>query len=298
MFLRKHARWITLYALTPCHAGAGSSTGAIDLPIQREKHTNWPVIQSSGVKGAFRDLAETLWGGATNSDVQALFGKASEGAERFTQPGALSFTDARLLALPVRSNIAPFVWVGCPALLTRVARDLALSGLNGTVSTVEAPGEKALGVAAPAGTIVLEDLALSSDALRQDGNGTRIMERATGALWREIKDRWFLVSDQHFQFLTEHATEVQPRIALGPNKTTDEGLWYQEVLPPETLLYSRIFATGERRAGGMEVTAVLEKLDKLKDAGYIQMGGDETLGRGIFEMVWIAEHNREVAHAG
>jgi CRISPR/Cas system CMR subunit Cmr4 (Cas7 group RAMP superfamily) len=31
----------------------------------------------------------------------------------------------------------------------------------------------------------------------------------------------------------------------------------------------------------------LQKLDGLKKAGYIQMGGDETLGRGIFEMSWL-----------
>jgi len=289
MFTRNHARWITLSALTPCHAGAGSSTGAIDLPIQREKHTNWPVIQSSGVKGAFRVLAETLWGGETHADVQALFGKGGNAAESGTQPGALSFTDARLLALPVRSSVAPFVWVGCPALVTRVARDLALIGRNGVSPSVEVPGDKALGFAVTADTIVLEDLALSSGSLSQGTNVEEIMGYATGSLWSTIKARWLLVSDQHFQFLAENATEVQPRIALGPNKTTDDGgnLWYQEVLPPETLLYVLTFATAERKANGMAVSDVLQKLDELKNPGYIQMGGDETLGRGIFEMAWI-----------
>lgn len=290
MFSRDHARWVILSALTPCHAGAGSSTGAIDLPIQREKHTNWPVIQSSGVKGAFRDLAETQWGGATNPDVQALFGKASEGTERSTQPGALSFTDARLLALPVRSSIAPFVWVGCPALLKRVARDLTLIGHREVPPTVENPGGKALGFATTSDPIILEDLALSPGPLSQGANIEAIMGHAAGPSWNEIKTRWFLISDQHFQFLAENAMEIQPRIALGPNKTTDDGgnLWYQEVLPSETLMYTLVFATGERKANGngLNVSVVLQKLDGLKTAGYIQMGGDETLGRGIFQMSW------------
>ena len=43
-----------MYAVTPCHAGSGSALGVVDLPIQRERHTNWPMIQASGVKGAFR----------------------------------------------------------------------------------------------------------------------------------------------------------------------------------------------------------------------------------------------------
>ena len=45
----------TFYAVSPIHAGSGASTAAVDLPIQRERHTNWPHIQASGVKGAMRD---------------------------------------------------------------------------------------------------------------------------------------------------------------------------------------------------------------------------------------------------
>ena len=45
---------VIMYGITPCHAGSGSSMGVVDLPIQRERHTNWPMIQASGVKGAFR----------------------------------------------------------------------------------------------------------------------------------------------------------------------------------------------------------------------------------------------------
>ena len=30
---------------TPLHAGAGQSVAGIDLPIQREVHTDWPCCQ-------------------------------------------------------------------------------------------------------------------------------------------------------------------------------------------------------------------------------------------------------------
>lgn len=39
------------------HVGAGSSTGTIDLPIQREKHTNFPHIEGSSLRGAIREAA-------------------------------------------------------------------------------------------------------------------------------------------------------------------------------------------------------------------------------------------------
>nr|MBP7373092.1 hypothetical protein [Opitutaceae bacterium] len=33
-----------LFTRTPLHVGAGSSVGAIDQPIIRERHTGFPVI--------------------------------------------------------------------------------------------------------------------------------------------------------------------------------------------------------------------------------------------------------------
>ena len=42
---------------TPMHAGSGNDLGHI-VPIQREKHTNFPNVQSSSLKGAFREHIE------------------------------------------------------------------------------------------------------------------------------------------------------------------------------------------------------------------------------------------------
>ena len=52
--MKQNASILSLYAISPCHVGSGSSVGVVDLPIQRERHTNWPVIQASGMKGALR----------------------------------------------------------------------------------------------------------------------------------------------------------------------------------------------------------------------------------------------------
>lgn len=44
---------------TSVHAGSGSDLGVIDLPIQREKHTGFPKIESSSLKGALRERLES-----------------------------------------------------------------------------------------------------------------------------------------------------------------------------------------------------------------------------------------------
>ena len=47
---------MTIFSRTPVSVGAGSSVGAIDLPVMRERHTRIPIIPGSSVKGVLRDL--------------------------------------------------------------------------------------------------------------------------------------------------------------------------------------------------------------------------------------------------
>ena len=56
--MKNNASILCLYAVTPCHAGSGASVGVVDLPIQREAHTDWPCVYGSAVKGALRAHAE------------------------------------------------------------------------------------------------------------------------------------------------------------------------------------------------------------------------------------------------
>jgi len=124
---------LLLRASTPVHAGAGRTLGTIDLPVQREQHTGWPLLQSSTVRGALRDLhrqhlvsegkARDLEAADAHAEVRSVFG-----AQNAEQAGALSVADARLLALPARSAAGVFAWVTCGAALERLAHDLELAG--------------------------------------------------------------------------------------------------------------------------------------------------------------------------
>jgi CRISPR-associated protein Cmr4 len=48
-------RNLLIFTRTPLHVGAVSSVGAIDQPIQRERHTGFPIIPGSSLKGCFAD---------------------------------------------------------------------------------------------------------------------------------------------------------------------------------------------------------------------------------------------------
>jgi CRISPR-associated protein Cmr4 len=52
----KKAKLFFLLAETPLHPGSGGdSTGIVDLPIQRERYTNFPKIEASSLKGSLRE---------------------------------------------------------------------------------------------------------------------------------------------------------------------------------------------------------------------------------------------------
>ncbi|MEY4935578.1 MAG: hypothetical protein RIS64_1937 [Bacteroidota bacterium] len=142
---------------TPLHAGSGDSLGIVDLPIQRERHTSFPKIEASSLKGALReafeeqilkdlkdDKSNKLAVGQALKELNQVFGfddgKMSifksedlknlfkEGNEFKTDfAGAIGFTDARLLLFPVKSMKGVFAWITCPRVLKQFAKDMNLA---------------------------------------------------------------------------------------------------------------------------------------------------------------------------
>ena len=120
----KHAA-VFLYAVSPVHMGAGSAVGVIDNPIQREKHTGHPCFAGSGIKGAVRHGFTAIDG--DEKLIDGLFGPDSNNPE--LHAGAVSFGDAQLVALPVRSLKGGYVYATCPQALSRAQRLLSLIGV-------------------------------------------------------------------------------------------------------------------------------------------------------------------------
>jgi len=302
-------RLLTLHALTFLHPGTGQTTGVVDLPVQREVHTGFPMIASSGLKGSMREKAEQAVKekqGWTEDEVKAVFGpdtqKSAPGAEA---AGALIVTDARILAFPVRSLQQVFVWVTCPMVLNRLARDLELIGLpNGNVpKQFNIDKEKACPADGTAlnGVLVLEELGfkLVSDSSQQVAQLADLIQGndshagyATSLKELDFKERLVVIHDEDFQHLVRHATQVSARIKLdeeGKKITSGKGgnLWYEETLPPETVMYALLRAENPRfkDSGLKDSAAVLGKVqdlfdDKKPNNKYLQVGGNETVGQG------------------
>jgi len=144
---------LLIHAQTALHPGSGTALGAVDLPVQRERHTQWPTIAGSALKGILRDScreeARHSYGGdrkkanEEDPDLIAAFGPGKVD-ESSSHAGALSVTDARILAFPVRSLRGVFAWVTCMDVLQRLQRDLGLAKMDGMTLPEEPGKEKAL----------------------------------------------------------------------------------------------------------------------------------------------------------
>jgi CRISPR-associated protein Cmr4 len=297
---------------TPLHAGTGRGLGAVDLPIQRERVTDYPTVQASSLKGVLRAVTAPNGrvAGLTAEEHRAIFGPETGNAS--DHAGALSVGDARLLLFPVRSLAGVFAWTTSADALARFRRAAALAGLPLDWPEPPSPSVGATLVAddtlVAGGSVVLEEFSYTPDRSQAEtirGIGVwlaanALPETAEYAYWRDALPRKLcILPEDDFRDFVLHGTEVQTHVRLEPDtKTVAAGaLWTSESLPVDTLLYAPLLATPSRAQNGPQLTAA-QVIEKVTGLGLprLQLGGDETTGQGIVALRFTTAH--AFAHAG
>lgn len=292
-----------MYAVTPCHAGSGSALGVVDLPIQRERHTNWPMIQASGVKGAFRANFDRFKSRITTENdinlttiTESIFGtdKGNSGSNDSNSgyAGSLSVSDAKILAYPMRSNVSPFVWITCPSVLKRLSLDLEIAGMDSfDVSKFNVDENKYVVLNGNvSGEVLLEDFKVSS-ATNQEA--LEEFNRIIRSYFQKA-ERLLLVSDNVFDYGVTYCTQIMAQIAIDSKTgTTAAGtLRYQEELPSDTIMYTVIHWGDSKVNNELKANEIKKYITEKVIKKHIQVAGDETCGRGIFELSWYPNDNQ------
>lgn len=307
-------RILYFFTRTPLHVGAGSSVGAIDQPIIRERHTGFPVIPATSLKGTFAD--------AWNSDLKSQGEKRNLrvttkkvqdneeldevtdaawlfGSDNATHAfaGALQFSEARLLAFPIRSAKGSFAWITCPLMLERAARDGVLdrslipkfptedqAGKSDELAFFGANGPLALG-----DKVVLEEYTFShtgSDEANKVGKVIANLLDDDG-VWNEVALRLVILSNGMMSFFAQNACEVAQHVRINDETGTAAGsaLFNQENVPSETMFYSVLRAFDERSAkkdtkDPRKAGQAFGAFEKKCDGQVYQFGGDASTGLG------------------
>lgn len=301
----KLAKPLFLFCESPLHAGSGSDLGVVDLPIQRERHTSFPKIESSSLKGALRERYEGVLG-QDSKTLQAVFGPDSGGNDWETYASSIGFTDARLLLFPVKSMRGVFAWVTCPRVLGRFMEDMKTCGIDLPFSKPQAPSMPAntqLRIKSGSDAIVLE--AYKFEPKTDDENMQELANWLMIQVFQGADSYWqqkaaqdvVVLSDDDFTDFVNLSTEVITRTQID-NKTgtvKDGALFTEEYLPAESLMYSLVLAApvfaGTEKVqiaevnGSRDSEAVMgfftDNLSGDEINNRFQLGANATLGKGL-----------------
>ena len=288
----------TIRTRSGLHCGIGQGLSDIDLPTAKESVSGYPFIPGTSLKGVLRDRFDD------DSELfKAAFGQAA--TDKIDFAAALSFTDARLLCLPVRAYFGTFAYLTSPSALGLLKETLKQSGIKGLPGLPDyplptqtdsyraslPPETKLLGTGELANKILLEDLDLLVDGesassadkwasliadlvFGNDGDGKRL-----------FGERFVIADDNVLAFLCETALPVATHNKIGDNGVVvDMALWFEEFVPPETIFYGSIHGEDSRNPKAADFSA-RQLLDFICEQPiYCQVGGNATTGRGLVSM--------------
>ena len=324
----RDVRLYGIYTISPLHCGTGQTAGAVDLPVARESHTGLPFIPGSSLKGVARDVLERH----DEEHVEGLFGSEppqpggprddgdaeTQGGRRdggdTLKAGNLLFTDARLLALPVRSLQRPFLYVTSPLVLLRLERELGAFGVEEVFPAhwvcprprddgAGGDGREHQALVADRSLegqpLVLEDLCYDAGQVVRQALVGDLAERLVGLLAADealgrhlLPSSLVVVPDEDLCDLAQRTLPVVARTQLTPGKTTDKwkdestgreysgNLWYEEAVPPDTLLYAFVGAPDLDRTWNGPDTPSARLHGQADNLRRVQIGGNETVGAG------------------
>ena len=317
--MQTHKKVLFLTTETPLHAGSGSDLGIVDLPIQRERHTDFPKIEASGLKGSIREYFENQ---AKESDAQQateehlgfapndtkemtvnkaihrIYGYDKKAAGEYEKEafknheefaGALAFTDARLLLFPVKSMKGVFAWITCPQILERFRKEMDQSGMElqfelpGALTTTQNSE-----LFATNNSIVLEEYTYK---VQEDQSATDLAQWVannvvTEPYWQEkLKKSMVVLPNDDFRDFVNFSSEVITRTKISNATGTVEpgALFTEEYLPEDTLMYTQVMASDEFWEDETKYKAhdIITWMEALLNDKVMQIGGNATLGKGM-----------------
>lgn len=309
-------RLLWLHAETFIHVGSGMGTELIDLPFARESVTDYPYIPGSGMKGALRDAARRkydfpeLKNGKAEPDprdgaVVRYFG--SDQGE-----GAILVSDARLAFLPLRSLDKAFRYVTCPYLLQRMARDIAFANPAMELMELDSLQRDLVGFSLknceavflperPDRDLFLEEFRFKPVVDNKHQEGVNLVTkffRMGDAIESLVNNQLAVISDEWFAYFARHGLHVRMRNALDSALKTVIGgaLWSEESLPPETLLY--IVLLDRPGSHAPQLRSFLNDIGGAEIRGYLQVGGNETVGEGWFRVLGLPKASTDISKSG
>jgi CRISPR-associated protein Cmr4 len=263
---------IYLYLIAPLHTGGATQEGNL-LGIARESHTDLPYVPSSTIRGRLRASAPDI-------TREMLFGTELQGSNQLMQ-GSIWIGDASILWVPVPSLSHGVVWVSSPMLLRRWTRFI-----GGTIAQViPVPYSTNLKNETKKSPVYLKDAILKFDDLQEWDDYEDYIPIKSHEDIKQV----MVLPDQHCATLIQMSLWRQVKIKLDEHKSVDGGFRYEEAIPPDTLMYFPWGVTSQ--TNGISKTAKSTFQELLNSQQLLQIGGQESLGRGFVQLSYTQGDN-------
>ena len=240
--------------LTNLHVGNGESNfDIIDNAVEKDPVTGLPTINSSGVKGAFRQYFKEK--GSPEDVIKNIFGseqKSSQGTGSI--PGKVKFYQADLLARPARASMGDMsnYMVTSKEAIELFNKKVEIFGEKSKKITVNSAANNAIGVEGVTNFIVSKiDL---------------------------INETTVIVTDRELSDL--------PLPVLARNQLDDgisKNLWYEQIVPHKSIFTFVVSSDNDVSLNLFE--------NILGDTAYVQFGGNASIGYGLCQIEKIGGKN-------
>lgn len=263
------ARIFRLRMVTNLHMGSGESNfNFIDNQVQRDPITSYPNMHSSGIKGALREYFD---GNLGKDFTKIIFG--AENQDTNTQQGSVSFTEGKLLALPVRSNKKSYFIGTTKELIKEFINFSQMFGKNDIeidLDKLEIGEDKALVIGEKVDNLMIEGIEAKKIEFKPE-----LAEKLKSILGA---DDIVIFSEKFFK------SEISKKLPVIARNVLDNGvsknLWYEEVVPRESIFYMGVISTQNKKE---EFEKFVEELGK----NLIQIGANATTGYGFTKFIEV-----------
>jgi len=309
------AQLLSIATLTPLHTGVGRTGTVVDLPVQRDP-LGFPIIYASSLKGAVKSHVY-LSGGK----FRELLGPEPGDDEKYSSP--ISFTDAKLVFMPIRSGKSSPVMVTSKRMLDYAIDILELIEFlkesNGEeanleevkdlketlrkLRSIEPTSGKATSISRDpivrvnrGEEVIIGGERFAVEFKELDGINLELLSRLNVDSFSTAMKRIIILSDDDILRILEKGMIRLTRIRVDrERKVVRRGaLWTEELIPQGSLFLAGILMSEGRRrtlesnessGESIDLRGELANSLGIKDnKGYLFLGGKETVGRGIVKI--------------
>ncbi len=250
---------------TNMHVGSGDANfDLIDKQIQRDVITGYPTIHSSSLKGALKEYCDYRHDKSEAENfIPHIFGDDNNS-------GKVRFVDAHLLGVPMRSSTEPYYICTSPKAISEFVESaklfgIALQDIDKLKAFADYQGNNA---AIANGNTTIETITAQANSQLDFAT----IESYLGAPVAIVPDK-----------LYEKLLKDLPVIARNQlNNGESKNLWYEEVLPRKSRLYTIISDPEHLHRNDQKLTNHFTRFHGyLTDKEMIQLGGNASVGYGL-----------------